>query len=187
MLQDKRVSTFRHEEFDPVLFATEVDESEWIFPHAPEISLSNTETLTSTRGAPRLSGADIQGADLSDSQLVLGDFAEAHARGARFTGSDLTFADFHQADLREADLSHACLCLADLRDCDLRGADLTGADLMRAELLGSDLRGARLAGACLHNAELVGAKFDEKTELPIPYEQALAEGMVFETSLEVHQ
>lgn len=76
-----------------------------------------------------LSGADLSGADLTETNLNGADL-----RGANLVGADLSGADLVRAKLSGADLSRADLCFADLT-----GADLTDVNLHRANLREADL------------------------------------------------
>lgn len=174
MISDKP-SRLNDSPADKVSFRISEDETEWVAPQWCDFSNCYKEG----RIASRFSGADLRGADFNDARLALGDFSGTDARRAQMSGAELTFCDFSGADLRETDLSRSCLCLADLSRADLRSANLTGADLMKALLSGADLRGARLAGACLTHAELEGARFDDSTELPFSFEQAVGFGMIY--------
>ncbi len=89
-----------------------------------------------------LSGINLRGADLIQSNFSGTDFIEA----------DLTDALFQQSVLSGADFSGAILIGADLHDVDLSnakfgGADLSGANLMNANVSGADFSNADLSGA----------------------------------------
>jgi len=83
-----------------------------------------------------LSGADLRGADLTETNLN-----NADLRGANLVGADLSGADLVGSNLSGADLSGADLCFA----------DLTGADLSEANLHRANLREADLTGTHSHN------------------------------------
>jgi len=102
--------------------------------------------------APALSGAQLQGADLSDYDL----------REARLEGADLTRANLERADLAGASLHEAILYEANLDAAHLTGANLEDADLLmtsasKAILSGVKARGARWAGAIVRGSQVGGA------------------------------
>lgn len=111
-----------------------------------------------------LSGLDLHGAVMQDTELHAARLRQTRLQGADLRSADLTGADLHEAELVEAglgwaDLSHADLSEANLRranliGCILRGANLTGADLSDALLNGADLVAVNLAGANLARADL---------------------------------
>lgn len=83
------------------------------------------------------------------------------------SGADLTGAILWNTDLNHANLSHANLSGADLQQANLERANLTGSNLVRArlsqtnlnhaQLTGADLRNARLSSTYLHAADLTDA------------------------------
>lgn len=104
-----------------------------------------------------VNGGTLQGADLSDVDLVGANlrctsFMGANLRRANLWRADLCHANFWGANLEganlgDADLSNANLVGANLRDADFSGANLWRANLWRASLRGVNLRGADLRGA----------------------------------------
>jgi hypothetical protein len=119
-----------------------------------------------------LTGARLNGANLTEGhfektrfdegQLEGAVFRRAVLRSASFRGSNLGGAYLREADLINADLTGATLCDASLRDADLNGADLFGSNLKNASLLGADLSGARNA----IRRQIGEAIADERTRLP---------------------
>ncbi|MCI0541141.1 MAG: pentapeptide repeat-containing protein [Verrucomicrobiales bacterium] len=108
-----------------------------------------------------ISGADLYGADLTDTDLH-----GATLHGAKLRGADLTSAKLHGAILHGAKLSGANLTDADLHgailcSAELRGANLTDADLHGAILCGAELRGANLTDALFTGADLSGARLSD--------------------------
>jgi uncharacterized protein YjbI with pentapeptide repeats len=107
-----------------------------------------------------LTGADLQGIDLSNDRLSGGPFLanyleELERLGARpLEGAPASDSEFGSSP---ADLSGASLRDADLSSAWLDGVDLSGADLASAGLYHTDLNGAILSGAILNEAELKGA------------------------------
>jgi hypothetical protein len=88
---------------------------------------------TSPTGLIEQPGADLFGANLSDTDL-----RDANLHDADLRDADLEFADLRGANLEFADLRDAALS-ADLRDAFLHGVDLRGAGLYDADLRGADL------------------------------------------------
>lgn len=80
-------------------------------------------------------------------------------RGADLSGAVLELAELSGTDLFGADLSGANLRSAALSRTDLRAADLTGADLTGATGSGSRLQEADLSGATITGAVFTGAAF----------------------------
>ena len=98
-----------------------------------------------------LSGALLNGANLS--------YADLH--GALQSGANLRYVNLHGANLSKANLSEANLLYADLHDANLRYADLSEANLSEANLLYADLCEADLSGADLSGANLHGANLNK--------------------------
>ena len=97
-----------------------------------------------------LAGADLLGANLSDTDLA----------GADLSGADLTSANLGSANLAGADLSSANLGSANLAGADLLSANLAGAYLLNADLAGAYLGSANLGSAFLGGANLAGANLN---------------------------
>lgn len=87
-----------------------------------------------------LSGADLEGVDVSEID---------------FRGADLSGVDFRGADLSEANLNGV----------NLSGADLSGANLRGANLRGANFTGVSISEANFFSADLSGADFRSTTEL----------------------
>ncbi|MDM9385511.1 pentapeptide repeat-containing protein [Chlorogloeopsis sp. ULAP01] len=58
---------------------------------------------------PNLTGSDLSGLDLNNSNFIRGNFTDANLSGSSLVNSDLIFANFTRADLRSANLSDATL------------------------------------------------------------------------------
>lgn len=91
-----------------------------------------------------VSGAFLQGIDLSHARLRRANFSSADLRNsnlqaAELTDADLGSANFRGSNLRETDLQDARLDDADLVGADLSSADLSDASLDRADLRNTDL------------------------------------------------
>ncbi len=102
-----------------------------------------------------MSLANLQGADLSDSDLQSARAWEVNLQGATLTGANL-----QRAQLRLAHLAHADLSSAKLQGADLLGANLQQAILTSAKLEGVQWSGVKLQGAKLGKSELAEAYFD---------------------------
>jgi uncharacterized protein YjbI with pentapeptide repeats len=98
-------------------------------------------------------GANLNGIDLSNSQMM-----DSNFRGAILTDSDLSNSDLRRANFRGTDLSGAYLEGANLDHADFRKSSLA-----LATLIGTDLRGADLRGATLQNVNFSGAKVENLT------------------------
>lgn len=95
------------------------------------------------------SPGDLQGKNISDSNLRNSVLRDSNLLNANLANTDLMYAD-----LSGTDLSYANLNASKLKGADLRQADLTNSDLQQADLAFADLRGARLGGANLRGAVL---------------------------------
>jgi uncharacterized protein YjbI with pentapeptide repeats len=131
---------------------------------------SSRRTYLDTLAKPSLDGANLRGANLSQSFLAGAQFRRARLEGAdlRFAsleGANLTLARVDGADLREVKFEGVVLSGAWLRDANLRNARLQSVDLSRARIEGANLSAARLGGANLRgarlgSANLRGARFE---------------------------
>ncbi|MEU0793130.1 pentapeptide repeat-containing protein [Amycolatopsis sp. NPDC005961] len=101
-------------------------------------------------GVVDLTGANIAGIDLEDTDL----------RWARLNGALLSRALF-----ADADLSHASLVGADLSHANLSGADLSGADLTGADLRHANLDRADLEDTTVTRADFTDARLPAGTEI----------------------
>jgi uncharacterized protein YjbI with pentapeptide repeats len=99
----------------------------------------NAKFLATNLFRVEMSGINLNGATLTDSNL-----AQTIAQGARMSGANLSHTDLTVIDLRNADLSNADLSYANLAGANLNGANLTGANLTGAVLWMADLNGANL-------------------------------------------
>ena len=73
---------------------------------------------------------------------------------ANLSGADLRGANLYESNLRSANLSGANLRGADLYEANLSGAKLSWANLSGADLYEANLSGAKLRGANLYEANL---------------------------------
>ena len=99
-----------------------------------------------------LSGAILNGADLSCAWILGTDLS-----GALLIDAKLSKADIIYADLRKAVLIGANLSKADFFVSDLSGAQLGGANLKGAQLISTKLYGTDFFGACLKDTNLSSA------------------------------
>ncbi len=109
-----------------------------------------------------LEGANLRGANLSNSNLEGANLKGAYLsnsnlKGANLEGADLWKANLFKANLKGADLKGANLYKANLRGANLTGANLEGANLRGASLTGANLEGENLTGANLEGESLTGA------------------------------
>jgi len=111
-----------------------------------------------------LSGANLDGAIFSGSNLFQIALSHLSLSGADFAAAGLLGADLSHSDLSGANLSGADLtCYAETNNSRIAVcADLSGADLIGAYLIDTNLSGADLSGADLSGADLQGAKYNLK-------------------------
>ncbi|MBE9176345.1 pentapeptide repeat-containing protein [Synechocystis salina LEGE 06155] len=121
-------------------------------PHLDCLALAKLVDLDPQRdlAGGKFVGANLNGIDLSNSQLM-----DSNFRGAILTDSDLSNADLRRTNFRGADLSGAYLEGANLHQVDFRKSSLAV-----ATLIGTDLRGADLRGATLQNVNFSGARVE---------------------------
>jgi hypothetical protein len=101
-------------------------------------------------------GADLQGADLHEAQLMYANFAGANLDDATLAGANLSFDNLAKARLQiatlaGANLTDASLAFADMPGANLGGANLTGATLDDAVDTGADYGGATFCHTTLSN------------------------------------
>ena len=97
----------------------------------------------------KFSDMNLNGLDLSNSNL----------EDAYFSGTDLVGANLENCNLRSCQMSYADLSFANLKNCNLQHADLGSCILSHTNLENCDLNMARLDIFCLHiAAKLDGAK-----------------------------
>jgi len=97
---------------------------------------------------------------LYDHSLMSANLRRANLEGADLTNANLIIADLPSANLAGADLAHATLVGANLAYANLEGADLPSANLAGAVLWAANLEGAYLGDAGLRGADLSLAKLD---------------------------
>jgi hypothetical protein len=102
--------------------------------HLEAFDQADLDQLRASKQCPK---CDLAGANLSGAKLNRADLSETNLRNA-----DLSWANLNGAGLVGTDLSNADLSNANLSWSDLRGANLTEATLTRANLTGAKLGGA---------------------------------------------
>ena len=162
---------------------------ECIFYGPTDFSTSNLDDSEFFRchlDGAQFSGASLQNAYLTESDLSEADFSQANLQGTKLArvnlananltmsnlrkaALDLTYAykaDFTGADLSEAELGGINLIKANLEGAILRNAFISKstvfvqkANLSGANLTGADLTEANLEGAILKNTKLIRANF----------------------------
>jgi len=100
-------------------------------------------------------------------------------RSKRGDCDDLSGADLSGIDLSGAWLPGARLRGAKFRSSKFPQARLTSADLRDADFTDADLRQAQLAFADLTGADLSNALINDRTALPISYDEAIRQGATF--------
>ena len=108
-----------------------------------------------------LTGADLTGAKLRNSELVGADLKEAKLHGTRLEGAEISFANLQGSDLTGIKAERAVFAQSDLSGSNLRNAYLYMANFYRANLSGACLESAclmrgQLAGVCMTRASLTG-------------------------------
>jgi uncharacterized protein YjbI with pentapeptide repeats len=94
-----------------------------------------------------VSGAFLQGIDLTDADLSRANFHAADVRNAKLANARFNFSDLSSANFRNASFENADLENVNLEDSDIMGANLSHAKLEGANLAKADLRQADLSGA----------------------------------------
>ena len=116
------------------------------------------------RDHPEITKLDLSSIDFSFVNLRLANLHEADLDGANLrntdlNGANLSRADLHRANLSGADLSGAHLNRANLSNADLRDTDLSWADLSGVHLYGTNLHTTNLSRADLSGAYLYETTF----------------------------
>jgi uncharacterized protein YjbI with pentapeptide repeats/DNA-binding Xre family transcriptional regulator len=119
--------------------------------------------LTKLNGLPVQSieiSTEILDAKKIDKWNLVKEIVDRRITGRNLRGANLIDTDLSGANLIDADLSGANLIDADLSGANLSGANLSGANLRGANLSGANLRGANLSGAYLSGVYRVGANLN---------------------------
>jgi uncharacterized protein YjbI with pentapeptide repeats len=138
-------------------------------------------------GSEETQGANLQGADLSNANLLgvyllWANLKQANLRGANLMGTYLSWANLaganlQGADIRGANLQGANLEKANLQQANLKKANLQGANLLWANLQGANLVDTNLEGTMLSWVNVRGAQYCKTTQFPKDFNPA-QHGMV---------
>lgn len=104
---------------------------------------------------------DLQGANISHSNLSGVDLSKMNLGGANFSYTDLSNAKLNQVNLAGANLDHANLSGAQIQQSDLSNANLSFANLSSANLQSAILTKANLSCATLDRADLSKSTFTQ--------------------------
>ncbi len=115
---------------------------------SPEISKVE-EKHTMIQLARNCADCKLSGIDLQDAELITANLSGADLSGADLSGANLRRANLSGADLSRAKLQRTNLAGANLVGCNLQNADLTGSNLIRADVTGANLDGAIFTKAYL--------------------------------------
>jgi len=148
------MNTCRYEDFRSRFRCPEAAgaRSSWCFWHDPEQPKTREAVEAAVTARRNLTGAWLEGIDLSGASLENVCLYGAVLRFSRLEGALL-----NRADLRFADLSGATLAEAEMEDALLEGCNLSGASLRKGVLRYANLTDANLEGADLSAADLVSA------------------------------
>jgi uncharacterized protein YjbI with pentapeptide repeats len=136
------------------------------YPLLNGIDLSNADLTGAFAQFRYISGADLRGASLIETQFWGANLSHSRLAGANLSRACLRQAfldraDLQDAELTEADLSQVCAIDAQFKCARLRGADLLFANLHGADLSHADLTGARIQSANLGACKITQAKLDK--------------------------
>jgi Pentapeptide repeats (8 copies)/NACHT domain len=126
-------------------------------------NLSGTDLSGANLSGTDLSGANLSRANLGGANLSSANLGGANLGGANLGGANLGGANLSRANLSGANLSRANLFRANLSVANLGGANLGGANLCRTALINADLSDANLSGVTLLDANLNGARLNKIT------------------------
>ncbi|MFM1843399.1 MAG: hypothetical protein RLZZ490_2142 [Cyanobacteriota bacterium] len=115
--------------------------------------LVNLDPLRDLAGG-KFVGVNLSGIDLSGANLANSNFRGAILTDADLSGANLAHSNFRGADLSVAYLEGANLNQADFRKSSLALANLIGADLSGANLQGTTLNSANLSAANVNQTQL---------------------------------
>lgn len=112
-------------------------------------------------GEFNLMDADLSGADLSEANLRDTNFCSATLRHANLSKANLLFAGFDDANLEGANLSCTNLGFASLTDAVLNGVNFSFATLRETNFFKATLRGANLSAANLRGTNFTNADLSQ--------------------------
>jgi uncharacterized protein YjbI with pentapeptide repeats len=136
-------------------------------PTAAKAALENGKGKLpkTSEGNVDLTGAVLNGFNLSGLNFDQVDFRGAEMNGANLSGSSFRHSTFYKTELEGANLNGANLSFASVSK-----AKLTNASLCRTKLIAADFEGANISGAYLR-----GAQLDMAHNLPkIVYQHAVS-------------
>ncbi len=119
---------------------------------SPEISKVE-EKHTMIQLARNCPDCKLSGVDLQDAELITANLSGADLSEADLSGANLRRANLAGADLSRANLVRTNLAGANLVGCNLQNADLTGSNLIRADVTGANLDGAIFTKAYLEQIQ----------------------------------
>lgn len=125
------------------------------------VDLSDTNLADANFNGSSMRNTNLSGADLSTASLKEVDFSGANLTNANLSGAKLDNANFSGANLTNANLSDSGLENANLCDTNLTNANLSGAKMREANLSGANFTKANLSDANLEGTNIEGTKFDE--------------------------
>ncbi len=127
-------------------------DSAWCFWHDPDQPKTRHDLVDAVARRKNLTGAYLEGMDLSEIDLQ-----NACMYGAVLRFANLEGANLNRIDLRYSDLSGTNLDRTELQDALLEGANLSGASLRKSILRYANLKAANLQGTNLVEADLLNA------------------------------
>jgi uncharacterized protein YjbI with pentapeptide repeats len=123
--------------------------------------LSKTDLRGANLRKSHLEESDLKGADLTGANLEEACLSQANLYKANLARSNLRKADLYKTNLEESNLREANLEGVSLDKANLYGADLSEASLHEADLGGANLKGVNLHGADLSGVNLFGLDLEE--------------------------
>jgi uncharacterized protein YjbI with pentapeptide repeats len=118
----------------PVKIETEADLKLVIERHQGWIASVLNPRAELMEGRANLTGSDLSGFDLSETDLRGVNFSRCILRGTSFQGSNLNGANFNHADLQGADIRGCSVRRTVFDYADLRDAELSGVDFSQASM-----------------------------------------------------
>ena len=126
-----------------------------------------------------LHGANLQKADLSNSNIIAAEMRFSELEQANFSCSLINMSDLYGSNFKNANLEYVEIRNTDLSYSNLQGANLVGALLSNSDLSCTDLRKANLKKCVTNRSKFQNAVFDENTVLPFDRKEAEKLGMIF--------
>ena len=165
----------RADRFQPDLSGTKLDNevaSSRMFRFIPDDSIPGNKYMT------QFQGLDLNGADLSNTEIEAANFRDANLNGANLEGARL-----YRVSFRNATMHGVRLNLASISETYFQGADLTWAKFVGTEWTNADLSEADLSNAQfsknsnlfsvhVHNTNLTETELTGITYLPMAFNTA---------------